>query len=163
MSAYQMSPAKMRRYGTGKTQSFRVSPPQPAYDAENVLTGVTRPHGFTNVWRSNPSEPMSQWLELTWDAPQTIAQVELTFAGHLFKEYHAYPPLYRDPQCVRDYAIEAWVDGAWREVHRTQGNYQRLRKHALELPVTTDKLRIVVHATNGDASAAIYEVRCYGV
>jgi len=142
--------------------SFQISPSQPCYGPENVLSGVTRPHRWTNLWRSDPAEPLAQWLQLTWSTPQTIGQIELTFPGHLFAEYHHYPPFYRDPQCARDYTVMAWLDGDWRPVVRVTDNYQRHRKHKLEQPVTTDKLRIVVHATNGDPSAAIYEVRCYG-
>jgi len=54
------------------------------------------------------------------------------------------------------------VQGEWQPVIRVTDNYQRRRAHTLDAPVTTDRLRIVVHATNGDPSAAIYEVRCYG-
>jgi hypothetical protein len=56
---------------------------------------------------------MPQWLQLAWQDEQKISTVELTFAGHLLREYHAYAPFYRDPQCVRDYDIEIETDGAW--------------------------------------------------
>ncbi|MGH7946829.1 MAG: FAD-dependent oxidoreductase, partial [Opitutaceae bacterium] len=89
-----------------------------------------------------------------------ISIVELTFPGHLVREYHAYGPFYRDAQCPRDYTIQVWDDSAWRDVHTQTNNYQRQRRHAIDA-VTTAKLRIVVTATNGDPAAAIYEVRCY--
>ena len=106
------------------------------------------------------SQKKPAWLELAWAQPQTIGAVELTFAGNLVREYHSYPPLYRDPQCVRDYTVEAWKNGSWEELLRVTGNYHRHRRHPLA-PVSTDKLRVVVQATNGDPTAAIYEVRCY--
>ena len=62
---------------------------------------------------------------------------------------------------VRDYTVTVWMSGDWKPVVRVTDNYHRHRKHRLEQPVTTDKLRVVIHATNGDSSAAIYEVRCY--
>jgi hypothetical protein len=43
-----------------------------------------------------------------------------------------------------------------------EGNYQRQRRHELPSPVMAEELRVVVGVTNGDPSAAIYEVRCYG-
>jgi hypothetical protein len=49
----------------------------------------------------------------------------------------------------------------FREILQVKGNYQRQRKHVLDMPVRLSKLRVVVHATNGDPSAAIYEIRCY--
>jgi len=161
MSAFQMSDTRMRRYGSGVTLSFKVEPPQNCFGPENVLSGESRPHVFTNLWRSDPDLPLPQWLQLTWKAPQPIASVELSFPGHLIREYHAYAPFYRDPQCPRDYCIEAEIDGRWTTVEKVEGNYQRRRQHILQPTVTSRCLRIVVFATNGDPSAAIYEVRIY--
>lgn len=148
-----MSPTKMRRYGSGHTMCVRVEPPQPCFSAGNVLSGITRPHRTTNLWRSTT---LPAWRELAWPKPQTIGCVEITFAGNLVREFHMYDPLYRDPQCVRDYTIETGTERI-----EVTGNYHRHRRHAFAKPVTTDKLRILIHATNGDPSAAIYEVRCY--
>ena len=161
MAAYDMGHGRMRRYGNGVTLSFRITPAQPAFGPAQVLSGVTRPHRATNLWRSDPTLALPQWLELAWAAPQRIATVELTFPGHLVREYHAYGPFYRDAQCPRDYALEAWRDGAWVRLIAVEGNYQRQRRHELPVAVTTERLRVVVGATNGDPSAAIYEVRCY--
>jgi hypothetical protein len=163
LSAYEIGRGKMRRYGSGLTMSFRISPAQPCYGPRNVLTGVTRPHRFTNLWRSDPAAVLPQWLQLDWLEMQTIQTVELTFPGHLIREYHSYSPFYRDAQCVRDYTVQAWIEDAWVSVVAVRGNYQRHRRHPLEQPITTQKLRILVEATNGDPSAAIYEVRCYGM
>jgi len=161
LASYQIGDNRMRRWGNGHTLSFRVDPPQACYGPSNVTSGVTRPYQYTNLWKSDPGQTLPQWLELVWEDTQTIRQVELTFPGHLLREYHAYAPFYRDPQCPKDYSIEAWVEGAWETLLRVEGNYQRHRKHALPASVLTNALRIVVHATNGDASAQIYEVRCY--
>ncbi|KWX60688.1 FAD-dependent oxidoreductase [Mycobacterium sp. NAZ190054] len=152
---------RYRRFGGGSTLSFQIEPPQRAYAPEQVLTGVTRPHAATNQWRSDPVVPLPQWLALEWTQPETITQVQLTFAGHLLREYHAYPPLYRDPQTVRDYAIEAWEDGDWREVVRVEGNVTTRVVHTFDA-VTTTRLRLMVYATNGDPAAGVYEFRCYG-
>jgi hypothetical protein len=161
-SAFQVSPDKMRRYGLGLTLAFRVTPPQPCFGASNVLTGVTRPYCWTNLWRSDPDETTEPWLQLEWPTLQTVGQVELTFAGYMVGAYQSYPPFYRDPQCARDYRIEAWADGYWRPVADITGNYQRHRRHTLDQPVTTDRLRVVIRATHSDPSAGIYEMRCYG-
>ncbi|MGW0158992.1 FAD-dependent oxidoreductase [Mycobacterium sp. NPDC003323] len=152
---------RYRRFGGGSTLSFQVEPPQQSYGPDQVLTGVTRPHASANQWRSDPVVPLPQWLCLEWEQAQTVAQVQLTFAGHLLREYHAYPPLYRDPQTVRDYAIEAWQDDAWCELVRVQGNVTTRVVHAFD-PVTTTRVRLVVYATNGDPAAGVYEFRCYG-
>lgn len=161
IAGYESSPGRYRRFGGGSTLSFQIEPPQEAYPASNVLTGVTRPHGSTNQWRSDPLQPLPQWLELAWDENQTISQVQITFAGHLLREYHAYPPLYRDPQCARDYAIEVETEGNWKEVVRVSGNYLTRRVHDFPESVSTHRLRLKVFATNGDPAAGVYEIRCY--
>ena len=40
-------------------------------------------------------------------------------------------------------------------------NYHRHVRHQLNASVKTGKLRLLIEATNGDASASVYEVRCY--
>ena len=170
LGVYQIGPDKMRRFGNGETLSFQVDPPQHAFGPEQALTGVTRPHRSTNLWRSDPAQPLPQWLGLTWDEPQTIDTIELTFPGHLLREYHAYGPNYADAQCPRRYTIEA-LEGdpgdndtgrqCWRQVAVCDGNHHRRRVHTLDEPVTARAVRVVVHETNGDPSAAIFEIRCY--
>ncbi len=161
MAMYEIGQGRMRRFGNGSTMSFRVEPPQPCYRATNVNTGFTRPHLHPHLWRSDPNQPLPQGVELSWETPQEIGQVELTFPGHLLREYHAYGPFYRDPQCAREYSLSAWQEGAWVEVLRVHDNYQRHRRHPLPQAVRTQKLRVTIHRTNGDPSAAMYEVRCY--
>lgn len=141
--------------------SFQVSPPQDCYRADQVLSGVTRPHRSTNVWRSDPSVPLPQSLQLTWDEPQEIRQVQITFAGNLLREYHASPALFRDPQTASDYLLEAKVDGVWVEVGGRRGNYQARVVHTLDAHVTATAFRLTILATNGDPSAAVTEIRIY--
>ncbi|OCT14826.1 hypothetical protein A8709_11700 [Paenibacillus pectinilyticus] len=159
--AYEMGSSKMRRDWNGPTRSFRVEPAQHAYSPEHVISGVTRPYHFTNLWRSDANEELPQWLELQWEEQQSIRQIELTFPGNILWEYHGYAPFHHDPQCPKDYRIEAEQQGTWVQVLAVKGNYQRHCRHTLEKAIQTKKLRIVIDATNGDPSAAIYEVRCY--
>jgi len=161
VAAFDMGNNRMRRYASGLTMSHRVAPPQAVFGPANVITGVTRPHRHTNLWRSAPGQKLPQWLQLDWQRPTTIKTVELIFPGHLVREYHAYGTFYRDPQCPRDYQIQAWDGAAWGEVVSVTGNYQRRRCHTLPVSITTTKLRVVVSATNGDPVASVYEVRCY--
>jgi hypothetical protein len=160
MAMYAISPNRMRRYGNGHTLAYRIAPAQQPFGPEQVLTGVTRPHRRTNLWVSDPAQPLPQALQLVWDAPRTIKSVQLVFPGHLIREYHAYAPFYRDPQCPRDYSIEAETGDGWTTLVSVKDNYQRLRRHELPSPATTRRLRVVITATNGDPSAALYEIRC---
>ncbi|GAA3408954.1 FAD-dependent oxidoreductase [Paenibacillus hodogayensis] len=161
ISAFDMGNGQMRRFGHGETMSFRVEPAQCCFGGSSVTSGVTRPHRYPNVWRSDPSEPLPQWLELSWAQPVAIGRLELTFPGHLLRDYRHYPALYRDPQCPKDMTAEAFIGGRWRELGALRGHYQRRGTIVPGEPVFADRLRVTVHATNGDPSAAIYEIRCY--
>jgi hypothetical protein len=161
MAMYAISPNRMRRFGNGHTLAYKISPPQKSFSPTQVLSGVTRPHRSTNLWISDPSQPLPQSLELNWSKPQKISEVQLVFPGHLVREYHAYSPFYRDPQCPRDYALEVFENGSWHRALEVKDNYQRLRRHVFETRMACDKLRVVVTATNGDPAASIYEIRCY--
>jgi hypothetical protein len=161
ISAYQIGKEKMRRFGNGQTLSFRVSPAQDVFKAKNVISGVTRPYRFTNLWKSDPDLPLPQWIQLEWKEPEEIKSIEITFPGHLLREYHAYQPFYRDPQCPKGYSIEAYIDNEWTVLVEVKNNYQRNRKHLLPQPVKSSRIRIVIKQTNGDPSAQVYEVRCY--
>lgn len=160
MAMYAISPHRMRRFGNGHTLAYKISPPQKPFSPAQVLSGVTRPHRATNLWVSDNTQPLPQWLELSWPQPQTLCEVQLVFPGHLVREYHAYCPFYRDAQCPRDYLVEIFADGRWHRVVEVKDNYQRLRRHTLSAR-PAERLRVVVTATNGDPSAAIYEIRCY--
>ncbi len=152
---------RMRHLGQSMSFSFRVEPPQNCFKAGHVLSGTTRPERSTNLWKSDPNQALPQYLELSWEAEQTIQKIHLTFAGHLANEYHNYPPFFRDAQTVKDYRIQAWQGDAWVELLSIEDNYQRHRIHTLDDTVSTNRIRVVVTATNGDPSAAIYEIRCY--
>lgn len=161
IATYEDRPGHYRRFGSGQTLSFRVSPTQRGYEPREVISGEARPHRSTNEWRSDPAHPLPAWLQLAWDGPQTISQVQLTFPGHLLREYHAYPPFFRDPQTLRDYEIQVSAPQGWRTVARVRGNTATRVVHTFDSPVTTDRLRLVALATNGDPSAGVYEIRAY--
>ena len=128
------------------------------YRPANITNGVTRIVGIaTNMWASDPEQPLPQWVELAWDEPQRISAVYLIFDTDMNAAFHTAPlPV----QCVRDYEL-SFHDGArWVAVAEERGNFQRRRVHRFEA-VDTSRLRLTVHATNGDKSARVFEVRAY--
>lgn len=161
VSAFEMSPGRMRRYGDGVTMSHRISPAQRTYGPQQVVNGVARPHRATNTWRSDPGHPFDQWIQLSWDEPQELRSVHVTFAGNLLREYDHTPALWADPQTVRDYTLQALDGKDWRDIVTVRSNVMHRRVHELSAPVDTQAIRLMVHASNGDPSAAVYEIRCY--
>jgi hypothetical protein len=98
--------------------------------------------------------------ELAWEAPQHIRSVHVTFAGHLLRDCDRTPPLWSDRQTTRGYTVQARVGQYWHDVVTVHSNGFPRRVHELPEPVTASALRLVVQATNGDPSAAEYEIRC---
>jgi hypothetical protein len=133
--------------------------------ASNILNGFVRdiPGREIHQWSAR-MRPEGVWVELRWDRPVTIREVQCTFDTGFQRELtltsndSANRTIVRaaQPETVRDYRLLA---GA-RELARVEGNYQRLRRHRFE-PVTTDRLRLHIAATNGSDLARVFEIRCY--
>jgi len=135
-----------------------------------VVNGLVRDLGteWKNRWAAR-MKPEGVRLELAWDRPQRISEIQITFDTGFQRELtlsasdSVTKKVIRGPQpeTVRDYEIVA-TDSANREVSlvTVTGNYLRLRRHRFA-PVEAKSIRLRVTATNGDALARVYEVRCY--
>lgn len=108
------------------------------------------------------------WIELTWDKPQTISRVQLTFDSGLTRELtlSSSDSITRriiraaQPETVRDYGVFAKSNGQMKEVARVSGNHQRVNRHKFET-IEAEAIRIHVTKTNGHDEARIVEIRCY--
>lgn len=161
VSAYATSQGSLRRYKEGVTLAHTVTPPQPAYDPMQVISGIARPQKTVSEWRSDPDKPLPAWIQLDWDRPQAIHELQVTFPGNLLNEYGSAPAFWSDPQTPGDYTIQAWDGTKFVNIATITGNYQQRRIHKLAQPVETNRIRLTISATNGDPSAAVYEIRAY--
>lgn len=136
-----------------------------------VLDGITRdiPKGPVHHWGA-PLGADGAYLQLDWERPQKISQVQLTFdTGFQRQLFLSANDSYQrtlvrapQPETVKDYRVLVQKPGSreWVEVAKVQGNHQRLNR--LSFPATeAQSLRVVVTATNGHEEARIFEVRCY--
>lgn len=145
--------------------TLQLSPESHPYRPENVISGIARPERWTNIWISDPAQPLPQYLELAFPQETVLNTVQLTFDTDLDtniyipKPYGVFGESVR-PTCVRDYDILALREGKWVTVHQQRGNFQRHTVHHFDT-ITAKKIRIQVLATNGTDTARIYEVRCY--
>ena len=142
--------------------------------ASNVINGLVRAvpgGGPTNRWAAEIDKDQDgAWVELTWDTPQTIRRVQVTFdTGFqreltLTKQDAINKGIVRAPQpeTVRDYTLTARTSATSEptELARVVGNHQRLNRLTFA-PVVAKSIRFHVHATNGDPLARVYEIRCY--
>lgn len=148
-------------------------------EAANVISGFTRAvHGArgapesrriagTHRWLSDPAAGLPAWLQLEWPAEIAVNEIQLVFDTglhrHLTLSHHdGYTSKMEwgrpQPETVRDYTIQVLVDGEWEPLVEVSGNYQRVRRHAVE-PRAIRALRINVTATNGLDHARIMEIR----
>ncbi|MEO6922381.1 MAG: FAD-dependent oxidoreductase, partial [Bryocella sp.] len=61
-----------------RTLAVKINPPLQMFEPENIVNGIARPWRGVNAWlpARGDSRPT---LQLTWDTPQTIREVELSF------------------------------------------------------------------------------------
>jgi len=137
---------------------LRVSPECRPYAPANVIRGTNRPDTWTNIWISDPGQKLPAWLELRWSTPQRFSTVELTFDTETNRRVEL--PLFRYPDCVRDYTLQVPTATGWRDLLSIEDNYMRRRVHRVDT-AETDRLRLNVRATNGAPTARVYEVRVY--
>ena len=139
--------------------------------AEFIINGWTRdiPKKQIHHWAARMG-PAGAWIELEWDRPQRIREIQITFDSGFQRELtltsqdsvNAGIIRAAQPETVRDYVVSYRKPGAQDQVElvAVKGNHQRLRRHQMEA-VEAQAVRIHVSATNGDDFARIFEVRCY--
>ena len=147
-----------RRLVDGRCHIMRISPDSDCYGPQNAITGANRPDQWTNIWISDPEKQLPAWLQLQWRKPMTFNTVQLTFDTN--PDLRETLPLFRYPECVKDYTIRVQTSGIWKDLLTVRDNYDRRRVHHFDA-VQADRLRIDVLATNGAPTARIYEVRVY--
>jgi hypothetical protein len=122
-------------------------------------------------WAAPVDEGRAAWVELRWDRPQRIGEVQITFDSGFKRQLTLTSQeaqnvnLLRAPQpeTVKDYTLLAQLaDGTQRRLATVKNNFQRLKRHRFEA-AEMQSVRIEVQATNGDALARIFEIRCYEV
>ncbi len=137
-----------------------------------VIDGITRdiPKGPIHHW-AGPMTDKGAWLDLKWDSPRTISQVQLTFDTGFQRQLvlTANPTFWRadsqrqpQPETVKDYKVQVRKKGSGEfvTVATVIGNYQRLNRVRFEA-VEAEAVRVHVTATNGLEEARMFEVRCY--
>ena len=160
-----------RAYGGGRDRDWTVmegqyyaaavDPPLaiPAeYAPENAINGVTRiQNDSTNLWASDPDQPMPQWIAFELEKPTEFNSVYLTFDTDLNTRWQTSPFV---RECVRDYELSYHDGTQWVTLATEFGNYQRRRVHRFD-SVVASRLKLTVNATNGAPSAHLFEIRVY--
>jgi hypothetical protein len=146
---------------------FRLLAPTSAFAADKAADGFKRPYGGPHQWSSAGLEvSQPEWLEASWPEAVKIRSVHLTFNDDVNEDlinlHHHRTEFEIIPELVKDYELQAFIGGDWTTVAEGLDNHTRKHVHLLPEAVTTDRLRVVVEATNGTERAEIVEIRCYG-
>jgi hypothetical protein len=144
---------------------FRM-PATDAYDVSNVTDGYLRPYGGTHMWMSESMTIDSQpWIGLSWDNSVLINELHIVFNDDVNEDlinlHHHRTPFEIIPELVKDYKVEAYVDGKWTMLIHITNNHKRKRVHQFPTTVQTSQIRLIVEATNGSKHAEIIEIRVY--
>jgi hypothetical protein len=168
-----------RRPG-GKNLAAKIDPPLACFGVVNLTNGLARPTNQPNAWVADFAHEQPT-LRLTWDRPQEIARVELSFDtdfDHPMESVQMGHPERVMPFCVREVLIAQGVrvpghaghPATDRESSHATGlvlaelrhNHQSRRTIRFSNPVVTDCLDIRLVAPHANIPAALSEVRCYG-
>lgn len=159
-----------------RTAKVTASSEEGGAHARNIIDGHLRDvparggkRKEVHQWTARLSEG-GAWIELAWEKPQRIREVQVTFDTGLHRSLmlSASESVTRkqirgaQPETVRDYSILYRGPGSNQltELVAVRGNYQRLNRHRFEA-IETNGIRIHIASSNGDPFARIFEVRCY--
>lgn len=165
-----------------RTATISASSESTDYEAKNVVSGQTRcVHGSAGApeerchprghrWMSNPVDGLPATLQLEWETPIQLREIQLIFDTglhrHLTLSHHdGYTSKMQwgqaQSETVRDYCVEVFDGEAWVTLVEIVGNYQRRCVHTVEVGLAVRVMRVVVTAMNGVDHARICEVRVY--
>ncbi|MBD3289998.1 FAD-dependent oxidoreductase, partial [candidate division KSB1 bacterium] len=140
---------------------LKIEPLQFPYESGNILSGITRPDDWTNIWISNPDQPLPQSAILEFDSSVSLNTVYLTFDTNSGLTTNLHLPTWQAPkETARDYGLFYELNGEWKDIGTFRDNYLRRRVHRFQR-IRADKIKIQLLSTWGDPSARIYEVRVY--
>ena len=151
-----------------RTAAITASSYTPGYAPENVISGVTRQVGdATHAWHS--ADLNNPWLCLSWDTPQPLSQVRITFDPDLNIEIMISQTKRRldgmikgmPPSLVKDFTVRLVKDGETVFKKAVTDNWQRLAVIDTGSEILADQVLVEIHSTYGDDCAKVFEVRLY--
>jgi hypothetical protein len=148
----------------------------PTARAANLIDGFTRnipdKHGNpveTHFWSAPLDDHNPAWIELRWEKPQTIGQIQLTFDSGFPRELtlsssdsvNVNIVRAAQPETIKAYTLSyKTANGESKTLFKVTDNHQRMNRHRFE-KIETSSIRCEVHRTNGLEEARIFEIRCY--
>ncbi|MFG2769825.1 FAD-dependent oxidoreductase [Streptomyces sp. NPDC048350] len=134
--------------------------------AAQVTGPLQRPYHGPRMWSSEAlAVDARPWIRLDWDEVQEIGSFDIIFNDDvdidLINLHHHRTPFPVMPELVRNYRVEALVDGAWQPAVTVEDNRERRRSHVLGERLRTTALRLTVLSTNGSEWATVVALRVF--
>lgn len=153
-----------------KLSTIRASDHLPEALPEHIIDGHVRdvPGTWNHRWGAKMRKG-GQWIELSWDHPIDLREVQLTFDSGFHRQLtltasdSANRSIIRGPQpeMVKDYKLFiTHANGSSNEVVSIQDNYLRLKRHLVEAKEVRS-VRLQVDSTHGSNEVRVFEIRCY--
>ncbi len=154
------------KFGTNRSLRHSVEEPVERIancSAGNVINGYSRIINADNYeWVSDPNEAMPQWINVDFKEATDINSVSVVFDTDITNPGTCWHDGSKSengwPTCVKDYEVEMFSDGEWKQVAKIDGNFMRKRIHNFET-LKAEKILVNVLSTWGDKSARIMEIR----
>ncbi|MGB9677657.1 MAG: FAD-dependent oxidoreductase, partial [Candidatus Ratteibacteria bacterium] len=149
-----------RRWTKSKNLYFEIEPEIYPFEGENIISGVSRPEKWTNVWISDKRMP--RYIEIDFGGEKEFNLIQFVFDSDLDKEYTQIPPFYIPENIPRDFNIYAERNGKWEKIFKTKGNSNCFYKCKFK-KTKSKKIKIEFLNTAGISSVYVYEIRIYNV
>jgi len=135
---------------------FNILPAQQPYPIENLHNDFGRyAEKSPSIWISEEGFP--QTVTLQWNAPVSFKQLDLVFDTNLDEfRYNQIPP-----ECVRDFRVEAEINGTPTTIVDETDNFQRFRRFDFPQQIMTSKICVQLLASNGGNCARLYGIHVY--
>jgi hypothetical protein len=144
----------------GRNLAMHIDPALPAYQVEHLRNGFTKPWIRSNAWAADPLDDDPSVL-IDWYLPRKIRRIHLFFDtdyDHAMETTQWGHPENVMPHCVRNFRI---LDEHGRTLHECRDNHHTISRIVLDEVVVTRRLEIKLEHPSVNASAALFEVRCY--
>jgi len=145
--------------------NLRVSPPQSAFSASNVIIPFFRPTEVPNLWVSQATDfKYAEFIELTWTQQISISCVEISFDAS-FNYYYSNFPKSNSHNAIRSIVKNYNLfftdnNGHGHKILEVRNNRKPLVIHKFK-KIETASLEIEILSTNGIERAQIFQVRVF--
>jgi len=146
------------RRPAARNLAARISPTVRCYEPSMVVNGWPRPWCGANAWAPR-AEDKTPTLRFSWDKPQTLRTIELTFDtdfDHPMESVLLGHPERVMPGCVTRFELRT-AEG--KVIAHVGEHHQTHWRMTLAEPVTTTGLELAI-LDRGSAPPAVFEVRC---